>query len=298
MAVWVCRRCKFTADEPWEDICPGCRGFYRWQKVGVDTKEQKARSTFAASATIANVEHVPTGVAGLDYILTGGLVPGDVIQFGGFRGAGKTTLLVTAQDALSRRRKCLYASSEQSDESIIQIAKRAGLTSDNVVVYGNQKYIEDTLEIVKRERPFCVVYDSLQKYVSRGCAGAAGSASQGTAVSSLIKEDCREAKRAGVVVNQMSRAGDLKGGTDVEHDLDCILILAYPGPKHEDAPGSSDEGIRVLTVDKNRNGSENLHNYWKMHGEMDERPGTIEWVPQRSLLDEEEPKGKYRMREG
>jgi DNA repair protein RadA/Sms len=255
-------------------------------KVGTDTKEQKNRSTFAAAATSTTV-HIPTGISGFDRVLSGGLVAGNVILFGGFRGSGKSTLLVQVADSFSTKRKTMYCSSEQSAEGVVQIAHRAGARNDGVIVLGNQKTIEDTLAIVKEERVFLTIFDSLQKFTSNQSGGSPGSASQGSAVASAIKEHCRTRDACAIVVNQMSRSGELRGGTDVEHDLDTIMVLAFPDDKDEEAPNEKD--VRLLVVDKNRSGNEGLKSFWCMSAE-----GAMEEVSQKSKIIS---MGKYRKKD-
>lgn len=291
MTTWRCRACGYqeegnAREKPWAGPCPQCGRSCNAIRASNDSIK-KANSTFASVAE-SKVEYVPTNVEGIDIVLGGGLVGGSPILFGGFRGAGKTTLWVTALDKLARRRKGYYASSEQSTEAVIQYAHRVGATSDNVIVRGGQRYIEDTLEHVRSERPFLVVYDSLQKYVSRLSSGTPGSASQGTAVASAIKNDCRKSGRCAVIVNQMARSGELKGGSDVEHDVDTVMVLAYPKDEDEEAPGLEEDGVRMLIVDKNRNGPENLKSYWRMTDE-----GRLEHVPPRSKLIAFPGRGKY-----
>jgi DNA repair protein RadA/Sms len=297
MFMWRCRACKGppipgnAREKPWVGPCPHCGRSRDADRVGTDQTKQ-TRSTFAAAAEKPKIEHVATGIEGLDYVLSGGLVPEDVILFGGFRSTGKTTLLVQTANSLSRRRKVVYASSEQSENSVLEFARRVGATSDNVVVLGNQRYIEDTIERVRQERPFFTIFDSLQKYMSRKSGGMPGSAVQGTAVASAIKDDCRAAKRSAIIVNQIARSGEFKGGTDVEHDVDAILVFAYPKDEDEEAPENDGRSIRVLYVDKNRNGQEDLKSYWCMT-----KAGVLERVPARSkLIELPTGRGRYTRR--
>lgn len=276
MAVYVCRNCSYQQDLPWPNVCPSCCGFYRPTKQGPDKTEHKERIVLDGSTSIAPVEHIPTGMDGFDHVLSGGLVPGDAVLFGGFRGTGKTTVVLQALGTLSKRRKCMFASSEQTGEKVAQTAQRAGVKSSNFVAYGGQRYIEDTLEHVRRERPFCVVYDSLQKYLSKMSAGSPGSATQGMAVAQAIIDDCHESGRSAIIINQMARSGELKGGTDVEHEVDAIIIYAYPKDDDEEAP--EEKGVRILFVEKNRNGDENAKSYWRMTS------GGLERVPARSPI--------------
>ena len=50
-------------------------------------------------------ERIPTGVAELDRVLGGGLVPASVVLVGGEPGVGKSTLLLSALGAISRDRR-------------------------------------------------------------------------------------------------------------------------------------------------------------------------------------------------
>lgn len=294
MAVYVCRRCGYEAASEWEGSCPGCSGFYRAKKMGVDSEEQKQRSTFAAAVHIKR-NYVETGVAGFDKVIGGGVVPGSCILIGGFRGAGKSSLLCMVCDAITKTRaSALYASSEEGADGVLRIVQRLGIINDSVEVLGNQTIIERVIEHQKKTRPFLSVYDSLQKYRSEFGSGGAD------AVISAIIRHHRDAKTVGVIVNQMTKGGEMKGDTGASHDVDTVLVLGYPKDDDEECPPNKEGQIRVLCVDgKNRNGAENEKSFWKMHGKDDTHPGLLECVPARSLLVEEEsPKrGRYRRRE-
>jgi DNA repair protein RadA/Sms len=231
-------------------------------------------------------------MAEIDRLLNGGLVPGFVHLFGGFPNAGKSTLLTMLANSVAKRRKVVFASSEQTEEGVETIAKRVGADSADVVILGKQRVIEQTLETIRQERPFLVVFDSLQKYVSATCPGTPGSSSQGTAVVAAIIDDCQNAKRTAIIVNQMSRAGTLKGGLDVEHDVDVVMVLAFPREDDEQAPAPDEDAepqMRVIIVEKNRDGEADLKSYWQM------KKGRMENVPARSALVEE-PRKKYARR--
>jgi DNA repair protein RadA/Sms len=64
-----------------------------------------------------------TGMAGLDEVLGGGLMPGSVILIAGDPGVGKSTLLMQVAKNLSRTHQILYITGE---ESAAQVSLRAG----------------------------------------------------------------------------------------------------------------------------------------------------------------------------
>jgi DNA repair protein RadA/Sms len=287
MAVYVCRRCEYEQATEWLETCPSCNGFYRPKKIGVDSTEQKQRSTFAAAAE-SNKVYIKTGIDGFDKTIGGGLVAGSPILLGGFRGAGKSTLLCMVADAVAKvKGRALYASSEEGVEGVMSIAHRLELRNENVEVLGNQQGVEKVIRHAKETKPFLTIFDSLQKFASDTSGGSPGSPSQERVVCEAILSYCRETKRCAIVVSQMSKGGEMKGSTDAAHAVDTVLILAYTKDDDEDAPRGED-GIRLLCVDgKNRNGSDSAKSYWRMTD-----AGVLECVPPRSKLVVE-PRRKY-----
>lgn len=284
MSVYRCRRCLVDQDEPWDGPCPNCGGFYRPQKFGPDSAEQKGRSSLAAAAQYHTVR-VPTGVEGFDKTNGGGLVPGLVTLLGGQPSAGKTTLLVEVLDGVAKGKgSALYATSEESVEGIVSIGKRLELENDDVEVLGNQTDIEAVLEHARRTKPFCLVADSLQKFRSQMAGGAAGSIAQAKAVVDAIRGYCRETKRCAIIVNQLDKAGEFKGSTDAQHDVDVVLALGFVRRDDGDAPDEdelddkNDEQVRILYCEKHRRGP-GPRTYWYMT-----RSGMFKCVPPRSRL--------------
>src|SRR4029078_9595191 len=65
---------------------------------------------------------IATGVPELDRVLRGGLVPVSLVLLGGERGVGKSTLLLSALATISRDRRALLVTGE---ESVAQVKLRA-----------------------------------------------------------------------------------------------------------------------------------------------------------------------------
>src|SRR5579863_4009426 len=75
----------------------------------------------------------PTGIAELDRVLGGGLVPASAVLVGGGPGIGKSTLLLQAAAQLARSgRRVLYVSGEESIEQVRMRARRLGLADAGV----------------------------------------------------------------------------------------------------------------------------------------------------------------------
>lgn len=280
MAVYTCRRCNYGADEPWEETCPGCGGFYRPRKYGVDSAEQKGDLTTLGGKAAAGKHHyLSTGEPGLDRVMGGGLVAGKVALLGGFPGAGKTRLLLTVADYVAKTKgKVIYASGEESEDDVNMTASQLGLTNNQVMVMGNQLILEKVLEQAKKLNAFLTIYDSAQKFMSTTSSGNPGSLAQCKAIGETIKRYCGTTKTCSIIVNQMSKDGDLKGGTELEHHCDTIMVLAYAKDDDPEKP-LDEEDVRLLVNSKNRVGRENIKSYFKMNDE-----GRLELLEPRSQL--------------
>ena len=81
-------------------------------------------------------EYVPTGVAGLDAVLCGGLLREGFYLLQGDPGAGKTTLaLQFARECALRREAVLYITVTESRFDLERTARSHGWTLDDVTVY-------------------------------------------------------------------------------------------------------------------------------------------------------------------
>jgi DNA repair protein RadA/Sms len=217
-----------------------------------------------------------------------------VILLGGFAGSGKTRMLLLIADYIAKTQgRVIYATGEESADDVQSYCEELGLVNDRVTILGNQDCVEDVLEEAAKLKAFLVVWDSAQKFTSKTAGGLPGSLSQCKAIGSAIKTHCGVTRTCAIIVNQMSGTGDLKGGTELEHHCDTILVFGFAKEgEDEGVPDPvGDEPIRVLSSTKNRKGSGGVRSYWDMlAGDV---PGKPECVPAKSkILDF--PRGKYR----
>src|SRR5262245_3748807 len=124
---FTCSECGTTAGR-WLGRCPGCGAF------GTLVEELTGRESGPIGATprtpqrLAEVdaeeaERIPTGVAELDRVLGGGIVPASLVLVGGEPGVGKSTLLLSALGAVAASgRRALLVTGE---ESVAQVKLRA-----------------------------------------------------------------------------------------------------------------------------------------------------------------------------
>src|SRR5512133_599003 len=123
----ACTECGYSAGR-WFGKCPGCGAFGT-------LVEEKAGSRASAPAKpllrlvdvqADEAERMPTGVAELDRVLGGGLVPASLVLVGGEPGVGKSTLLLSAVRAVSCEGRALLIRGEESVAEVKLRAERLG----------------------------------------------------------------------------------------------------------------------------------------------------------------------------
>ncbi|HXZ58153.1 MAG TPA: ATPase domain-containing protein, partial [Gaiellaceae bacterium] len=123
---FACTDCGYSAGR-WFGKCPSCGAF------GTLVEEEPAGAAAASRPTLRLVdveaeqgERIATGVAELDRVLGGGLVPASLVLVGGEPGVGKSTLLLTALGSISAARTALLITGEESPAQVKLRADRLG----------------------------------------------------------------------------------------------------------------------------------------------------------------------------
>ena len=265
--------CRYEAPTGWfGQRCPSCGRLFDCQRVG-QLLESKLKTL--AELGQKKTTYYPTGNETFDFVVGGGLVKGSTILFGGSRGAGKSSLLIDVANGMAKGdRKVLYASGEESAEDVGKIAHRLGVLNENIEVMGNANDIDDIIARAEELKPFLIIIDSLQVMTVSDVKGTEGSVSQGVAVANVITSHCKRTKQCGIVVNHMAKSGEFVGSSSVEHLVDTVLTLSQYFIDDDDDLDQFpkrlrySEHLRLLSVDKNRNGEEMRSGFFEMtdHG--------------------------------
>ncbi len=164
-----------------------------------------------------------TGLAELDRVLSGGLLPGSATLLGGEPGTGKSTLLLQALASLAASgRRCLLVAAEEASHQVRRRAHRLGADVPGVFVV-EATDLATIVEGVARLQPEVVVVDSVQAISDPDVAGGAGSVAQ---VRECAQSLARMAKASGaalVLVGHVTKEGSLAGPRTLEHLVDTVL---------------------------------------------------------------------------
>ena len=260
-SVYRCQACGFQAGK-WYGRCPDCGEFNTIVEERTEStrpsgggrrRDAAAATTPAATAvrlaavSAAGAARVQSGVAELDRVLGGGVVPGSLVLIGGDPGIGKSTLLLQASAALAGAAgPVLYVSGEESAAQVKLRADRLGLTAPDLFILAETQLeaVETHVEAIK---PRAVVVDSIQTVYIGDLESAPGSVSQVRECGGRLMGLAKSRGIAVFLVGHVTKEGAIAGPRVLEHLVDTVLY--FEGERHAT--------YRVLRAVKNRFGSTN-----------------------------------------
>jgi DNA repair protein RadA/Sms len=253
---YACTDCGHTAGR-WFGKCPGCSSF------GTLVEDVVAASTAKVppqpllrlvDVETAEAERIPTGVPELDRVLGGGLVPASLVLVGGEPGVGKSTLLLTALASISKERRALLVTGEESVAQVKLRAERLGGAAGVEILAETE--LETVLATLEAERPDVCVIDSVQTLYSSDVGSAPGSVAQVREAAARLLRAAKELGVATILVGHVTKDGTVAGPRVLEHLVDCVL--QFEGDRYH--------AHRVLRAAKNRFGSTNELGVFEMTG--------------------------------
>ncbi len=249
---YACSECGGQQPQ-WTGQCPECGSWNTLEEVHVagEVASGAARRAAAEVTTLAEVSTAPqpritTGVAELDRVLGGGLVPGSVVLIGGEPGIGKSTLLLQTLAALSRSHGALYATGEESLQQVALRGQRLGVVDDALHLMA-ETAVEEVVAAAERLRPRALVLDSVQTFHTATLGSAPGSVAQVRESAAQLVRLAKASGTAVILVGHVTKEGALAGPRVLEHMVDTVLYF------------ESDQGsrYRVVRAVKNRFGAAN-----------------------------------------
>ena len=251
-----CAECGYSTGR-WLGRCPGCGNFGTLAEEAPPAANGNGEVKpllRLADVEVEDAERIPTGVPELDRVLGGGLVPASLVLVGGEPGVGKSTLLLMALASISRDRRALLVTGEESSAQVkLRAARLGGAEQVEILAETNLDAVCATLE---RERPEVCVIDSVQTLYSAEIGSAPGSVSQVREAAARLLRVGKEAGVALFLVGHVTKDGSVAGPRVLEHLVDCVL--QFEGDRYH--------AHRVLRAAKNRFGSTNELGVFEMTG--------------------------------
>jgi DNA repair protein RadA/Sms len=253
---YTCTECGGVSNK-WSGQCPSCA---KWNTL-VETIVEVGGNRFSGQAqglvqgspvmklaeiAAADVPRYPTGIDEFDRVLGGGLVSGGVVLIGGDPGIGKSTLLLQALANISRVKRALYVSGEESGAQVALRARRLAIDADDLQLQAEIQ-LEKILNTLAEQKPEVAVIDSIQTLYSDALTSAPGSVAQ---VRECAAQLTRFAKQSGItiiLVGHVTKEGALAGPRVLEHIVDTVLYFE----------GDTHSSFRLVRAFKNRFGAVN-----------------------------------------
>jgi DNA repair protein RadA/Sms len=252
---YACAECGYSTGR-WFGKCPSCGAFGTLaEAVASDTPAAQARPTLRlADVELEQSERISTGIAELDRVLGGGLVPASLVLVGGEPGVGKSTLLLTALRFIAESRRALLVTGEESVAQVKLRAERLG-GSGQVEILAETD-LDAVCATLEQERPDVCVVDSVQTLHAGEVGSAPGSVAQVREAAARLLRVAKENGVATFLVGHVTKDGSVAGPRVLEHLVDCVL--QFEGDRYH--------AHRVLRASKNRFGSTNELGIFEMTG--------------------------------
>ena len=251
---FVCQSCG-AVHSKWSGRCDACG---EWNTIVEEAVEPRVAASRAGRPRAGGIEFVglegkiepppraSSGIAELDRVLGGGLVPASVVLVGGDPGIGKSTLLLQAAAAMARQgSRVLYISGEEAVDQLRLRARRLGVSGASLDLASAINVTEIVASLEVQRDAALVVIDSIQTMWLDSIDSAPGTVSQ---VRACAFELIRLAKQRGfglVLVGHVTKEGTLAGPRVLEHMVDAVLYFE----------GDRGHQFRILRAAKNRYGA-------------------------------------------
>ena len=282
--MFVCQQCG-TRSPKWTGKCEQCG---QWNSLVEQAPAPVGKSAVARSAgqgtllqprpiTAAASQDEPavrlaTGIADLDVVLGGGILPGGVLLLAGQPGMGKSTLLLQVAHAVARQQAVLYISGEESAGQVALRATRLGADQHEALSFAASTSANDIAATIRTGQYQLVIVDSIQTLSLAEITSAPGTVSQITNASNVIIQAAKQSGTAVVLVGHVTKEGSIAGPKVLEHLVD--VVLQFEGDRYG--------GFKVVRAIKNRYGSTNEAAIFA----MGERGLTVVENPSAALLAE------------
>ncbi len=256
-SILACSACRQQVSQ-WVGRCPGCGQWGTIDEVrpagGSTPRSGGGRALSTLSSAPDDERRVPTGSAGIDRVLGGGVVPASVALLAGEPGIGKSTLLLHVLAHLSGAgQACVLVSGEESHAQVAARARRLGVSGD-AISFAPGRDLAHVLETAREARPFLLAVDSIQTLRDTSGTQMPGGPSQVRMCTDALVGLAKEEGIAVLLTGHVTKDGDLAGPRTLEHAVDVVLTF----------DGDARSGLRVLSGGKNRFGAEGETAWFEM----------------------------------
>jgi len=249
--VFVCSECGATSPK-WLGRCPSCQKYNTYVEEIINDGSSSSKTSggiktartpqLLSQVKSENYTRIKSGIAELDTVLGGGIVPGSLVLLGGDPGIGKSTLLTEISAHLSLTHKVLYVSAEESESQVKMRCDRLKLKSGDFSLLNETCF--ENFEGALYNADICII-DSIQAVYTEDLSSSAGSVGQVRECASKLMKIAKSKSITFFIIGHVTKEGSLAGPKVLEHIMDTVLYFE----------GENTENFKILRAVKNRFGS-------------------------------------------
>lgn len=248
--MYACTSCGNRATK-WSGKCLSCSSWGTLTEAQDEPRKRGGRSSAPeitpvplhdlVGPTGKQSTRMSTGIAMLNELLGGGIVPGSLILLAGEPGIGKSTIVM--QIAIAAR-GVLYISGEESAEQVGLRLKRLDPDKKSDVQFIGTTDYEQIDTAVRTRKPQLVVVDSVQTMRHPDVPSEPGNVAQIRAIANALMELANQTGVPVILIGHVTKEGSVAGPKTLEHLVDVVLSLE----------GERSDRLRFMRCFKNRFG--------------------------------------------
>ncbi len=252
--VFMCQSCGYQSPK-WLGRCPECNKWNSFVEESFDNNITKSSRSIISDLVSSNrpqrlsaiqpkdLLRTNTRIGELDRVLGGGLVEGSAVLVGGEPGIGKSTLMLQVSHIISKERRVLYISGEESLSQIKLRTQRLGISSDNLYIV-NETDLVRIIEYIKDIKPYMAVIDSIQTVYNPQLLQNAGTVTQVKESAGMLTVLAKSSGVSVFIIGHITKEGVIAGPKVLEHIVDSVIYFE----------GQKESPLRILRAIKNRFG--------------------------------------------
>lgn len=252
--IFACQSCGYQSPK-WLGRCPDCAQWNSLTEESISNLSAQGKSVIRDMAfpesspqKLSDIKsedylRISTRIGELDRVLGGGLVKGSAVLIGGEPGIGKSTLMLQASNIISKERRVLYVSGEESTRQMKLRAERLGASSENLYLL-NETNLERIIDYIKDLKPYLAVIDSIQIVYNPAFSQSPGSVTQIKECAGALTSLAKSLGTSVFIIGHITKEGFIAGPKILEHIVDSVVY--FEGERHA--------AFRILRAIKNRFG--------------------------------------------